>query len=500
MPKTNVTRNQQRKMIRPSCCFKIQKSISPPHVKSQSHPSNIDTTIATPQTADTYTITPSNPYSIAMSTYLTPHSILSPTLAISNTSATRSHASVISKEYRFRTTHDLYKKLHSVGTDVLLSRGYVRQKRIATTLQGEVFVAMPISWLVHGFIRDISCTSNIIYDLCYMYYHGRVVTKSGDYNSQVAIKTADKALHRQGVSISETGRKLKVHENMVQEAHLMSDFMAHNPPDSMIKYYDFFEDESMYYLVMEKAGIGLLEFTRTCHQRIRKGRLPLTKYRRYAQFIFAKMTEVTAWMHHTMNSCHLDISLENVVMADDMHWDERGNIRNLGIRFIDFGLTEMFPGTARKGVDYVCTKYVGKTGYKAPLVYHKMPYYAKKADVWSLGHCLFMLSVGSPLYKRPNEKDQCFKILQGGRVRTLLKHWDRLHYVTNAQYDLMMKMLCINQRQRITIKQVMNHEWMKPYFTVNSVSSTQALSPMTTSITLSSTSHYEGDNYCVVRQ
>ena len=77
------------------------------------------------------------------------------------------------------------------------------------------------------------------------------------------------------------------------------------------------------------------------------------------------MVEFVDWLHSTMGICHLDISLENLLISNvfvmsDQAADGRTQLmfsHNFHIKFIDFGLATSF-----NGKDFRCTKYVGKTG------------------------------------------------------------------------------------------------------------------------------------------
>ena len=57
-------------------------------------------------------------------------------------------------------------------------------------------------------------------------------------------------------------------ENIIKESLLLSMFCGNK---SVIKYIDFFTDESHYYLVMEKGGQGLFECNVNAHQSINDG-------------------------------------------------------------------------------------------------------------------------------------------------------------------------------------------------------------------------------------
>ena len=115
-------------------------------------------------------------------------------------------------------------------------------------------------------------------------------------------------------------------------------------------------------------------------------------------------------------------------------------------------------------MNFSCNDNVGKTGYKAPKVYQNKIYQANKADIWSLGVCLFMMIIGAPPYKAPNNNDGGFIAVKQGNIMQMLIKWARWMYITHDLHDLLTKMLCYDENKRIDIEGVMKHKWLKTYF------------------------------------
>merc|ERR1719297_488096 len=90
-----------------------------------------------------------------------------------------------------------------------------------------------------------------------------------------------------------------------------------------------------------------------------------------------------------MGIAHLDISLENILIkngtfepvqdGDETVFTINSNVQ---IKICDFGLAEMFEeDSVTKMRSFECTKFCGKTNYKAPEVYAKKGSFdARKAD------------------------------------------------------------------------------------------------------------------------
>eukprot|EP00483_Globobulimina_turgida_P009145 UN09163 len=111
---------------------------------------------------------------------------------------------------------------------------------------------------------------------------------------------------------------------------------------------------------------------------------------------------------------------------------------------------------------FLCDKYaIGKLGYKAPKVYSKCTFMANKADIYSLGICLFLLAVGAPPYNRPACSDGRFKMLKDGKIKELLKCWNRLQYIDEDELQLLIGMICIDEEKRLSLDEILNHKWLK---------------------------------------
>merc|ERR1712228_691805 len=171
------------------------------------------------------------------------------------------------------------------------------------------------------------------------------------------------------------------------------------------------------------------------------------------------------WMHSKMNVCHLDISLENMLIKNNKYKsDGNGGIRlsrKMQIKICDFGLAEYF--NPKQNDLFLCNKYVGKTHYKAPKVYgKKLTFDARKADIWSLGVSFFMMIVGAPPYKLPLDNDDHFPFIQANDVNAILKRWGREQYINKKLECLLNNMLQIDERKRYSIHDIERALTAKP--------------------------------------
>ena len=135
------------------------------------------------------------------------------------------------------------------------------------------------------------------------------------------------------------------------------------------------------------------------------------------QHMFRQLIDCVSWLNkHRI--AHLDMSLENTMVYHD---------KSCNIKIIDFGLAR----DCVKSKTWKYNKRVGKRGYMAPEVYSKRTYDCRLADVWSMGVMLYMMLICAPHYEIPQLTHVPFKFLVNGRLREMLTHWKRLHYVTD---------------------------------------------------------------------
>jgi serine/threonine protein kinase len=185
------------------------------------------------------------------------------------------------------------------------------------------------------------------------------------------------------------------------------------------------------------------------------------------------MIVVLRWLHNDMSICHLDVSLENILIKNgnfialDAEKTQYTINSNVQIKLCDFGLAEIFNAEADGDNDaaFQCSKFCGKTNYKAPEVYGKRGVFdARKADIWSLGVVLFCMLVGSPPYNKPIESDQAYLYIKNGIVDQLLFQWERNHFITVKVLSLLHSMLCFDAKKRFLVDDVIQHSWLSLYF------------------------------------
>ncbi|PRP81295.1 MAP/microtubule affinity-regulating kinase 3-like [Planoprotostelium fungivorum] len=136
---------------------------------------------------------------------------------------------------------------------------------------------------------------------------------------------------------------------------------------------------------------------------------------------------------HRQGIAHLDIKPENIMVGKDDH-----------LTLIDFGLAAETLG--------LCHQFSGSADYASPEVWRNMPFEPACADVWSLGIVLHILLTGCLPFD-PTEVPHM-------RVQPDL-YWPEDIDVSDDAKELVGWMLELKPMARPTMKEVLNHRWLK---------------------------------------
>eukprot|EP01119_Soliformovum_irregulare_P001621 TRINITY_DN1134_c0_g1_i1.p1 TRINITY_DN1134_c0_g1~~TRINITY_DN1134_c0_g1_i1.p1 ORF type:complete len:258 (-),score=50.23 TRINITY_DN1134_c0_g1_i1:72-845(-) len=185
------------------------------------------------------------------------------------------------------------------------------------------------------------------------------------------------------------------------------------------------EDTKNVYLLMEYVGgCDLYTFIDSMNGSISE---------KTTRNIFRQVVEALQCLHQK-RIAHCDLKLENIMV------DYKGNAK-----IIDFGLCQIF-NAAR------CSAQCGSAEYRAPEVCGVGRYNAFQADVWSLGVTLFCMLYNSFPY---NASDRS-KLKVGYPVRL---PFSLSSEVSPAAKNLLLGMLHLNPKRRLTIDEIACHEF-----------------------------------------
>ena len=196
---------------------------------------------------------------------------------------------------------------------------------------------------------------------------------------------------------------------------------------NIIRLYNIYENTSSIYLLMEFAKNGNLYSL----IRRRKGMNEKNAYNYFSQIVNA------VYFLHKNNIIHRDIKPENIVL------DEYENCK-----LCDFGLSIILNDNSKRNT--IC----GTLEYMAPEII-KNEGYEKTIDIWSLGILLYEMIHGyCPFNSNDNNKNNI--ILN----KIINENFEIKKDISNECKDLIQKMLEKDYKKRITIEEILNHQFM----------------------------------------
>ena len=189
---------------------------------------------------------------------------------------------------------------------------------------------------------------------------------------------------------------------------------------NILKAFEVFEDETNYYIVMERPTKGDL-FNYICS----KGRLSMDE----ASFIYYQIVNAIQYLHKN-KIVHRDMKPENIMLTNDM-------IVKIG----DFGLSKFFKSTEIK-LQTNC----GSPCYSAPEVLRGNKYKPLPVDIWGIGIILYCMICGELPFEDENEVMLVRKV-------TLCKYTCPL-FVNQIFKSLFRRILCSDPNERLTIDKI----------------------------------------------
>lgn len=198
----------------------------------------------------------------------------------------------------------------------------------------------------------------------------------------------------------------------------------------MIRLLEVFESPKHLLMVMEYAGGGdLLQYVK------KRRRLEEPEARR----IFKQVVYGLAHCH-CRSVLHRDIKLDNILLDNDGE-----------IKICDFGVSRVIKKHQR------ITEQCGTPAYIAPEIISDVGYEGFSADIWSLGVLLYAMLCGTVPFKAQNMHD-LHQIITNG----YFEFPSHLNGILSPQSkDLITRMLVLDPSQRISIPEILSHDWMQ---------------------------------------
>lgn len=198
---------------------------------------------------------------------------------------------------------------------------------------------------------------------------------------------------------------------------------------SILELYTFFEDANNVYLVLELAQNGELHRYMKDNQRVMTEAETAT--------ILVQVVNGLLYLK-SQNILHRDLSLSNLLLTKDLQ-----------VKIADFGLATQLRRPDEKHMT-LC----GTPNYISPEVASRAAH-GLPVDVWGVGCMMYTLLVGKP----PFDTDGIRSTL----TRVVMVDFSMPSYLSMEAKDLLNRLLCKNQYERIHIDAVLAHPFLTRY-------------------------------------
>ena len=233
---------------------------------------------------------------------------------------------------------------------------------------------------------------------------------------------------RQIFAIKVINKDSIVKQNMVEQTNREIEIMYKLDHPYIIKLYSHFEDDEDFCLIMQIASKGQL------YSMIR--RLKRLDQRTAAQYMRETISAVKYL--HTRNPpiIHRDIKPENILLDQDGR-----------CKLADFGWSNFDDGKKNRET------YCGTPEYLAPEMVNKSGH-DESVDIWALGVLLFEMLTGRTPFNYTGDRIQLYNSIKSLRII-----WT--DDFPQLAKDLVSRILRLNPKDRISLDQMMNHQWFR---------------------------------------
>ncbi|XP_018909205.1 maternal embryonic leucine zipper kinase [Bemisia tabaci] len=209
-----------------------------------------------------------------------------------------------------------------------------------------------------------------------------------------------------------------------QEIKALKQFSHHH----ICQLYQVIETETHYFMVIEYCSGGEL-----FDHIVEKNRLSEMESRSF----FRQILSAVAYLH-SLGYAHRDLKPENVLLDHDQT-----------LKLIDFGLCAKPIG----GLDVQLLTSCGSPTYAAPELIQGKKYLGPEVDVWSMGVLLYAILCGFLPFDSDRIEVLYRKILRG--------RYEEPAWLSQGSKRLIKRMLTLDPLRRVTVKELLNHEWVQ---------------------------------------
>jgi len=205
---------------------------------------------------------------------------------------------------------------------------------------------------------------------------------------------------------------------------------------NIIKIYEYYCDESHYYLITEFLSGGELYDTISSWDHFDEEK---------AAYILMQILSAVNYLH-SLKIVHRDIKPENMLVEGKSKNDK--NVELINIKLIDFGTCNYYDGNK------ALTLRVGSPYYIAPEVLKRK--YNEKCDIWSCGVILYIMLVGYPPFSGTTTSELLENVGKG-KFSMKSSCWEN---VSEPAKNLLRKMMEFELSKRISAQEAVEHPWI----------------------------------------
>ena len=217
-----------------------------------------------------------------------------------------------------------------------------------------------------------------------------------------------------------------IRHNMVEQINKEIEIMYKLDHPNIIKLYSHFEDDEHFCLIMEYASKGQLFSLIKNHRKFNQ----IT-----AKQYLKEIISAIKYLHEKIPPIiHRDIKPENILIDQD----GKCKLADFGWACFDYGgkIREAFCGTP----EYLAPEMINKSGHN------------KSVDIWAIGVLLFEMLTGRTPFNLYGDRSQLYN-----SIKILNINWPDDFPVLAK--DLINKILCINPDERLSLDEIIKHQW-----------------------------------------
>ena len=170
-----------------------------------------------------------------------------------------------------------------------------------------------------------------------------------------------------------------------------------------------------------------------------------------SRFYFKQLIDGLSYVH-SHGITHRDLKPENILFDNTFN-----------LKIADFGFAA--PVKGKDGSGYLKTR-LGTESYMAPEIHSRKIYSGESVDLFAAGIILFIMFTQHPPFHKALPEDPFYKLICINRLDVFWRAHSKNKpgadkFFPDDFKDLIQRMLSYNPKERLTMKQVKNHPWVK---------------------------------------